>query len=344
MRHPLLVAAPLALAVLLGPSTAPLAATPDAGGVVSSPVAATRTTKVLIVTIDALGSNAVRRLGRDRMPTLHRLMRRGASTLNARTAREQTTTLPNHTGIVTGRRVAASGGGHGIYWNDERLSPRTVQDAVGHRVESVFSAVDSDRRDPALFTSKQKLSLFERSWPAGVDRFVVLERNRRLAREARADLVDHRRALTFLHLSLPDDAGHEHGFSSKEFDDAAARADRLLGKVITTIQARPKLRDHMTVIVTADHGGRGPAPGHFDPAVPASFRVPFVVWGVGVAAGADLYELNRDYRDPGHRRTTYDAKRQPVRNADAANLATRLLGLGRVPHSEFGFRTRLNVR
>ena len=52
-----------------------------------------------------------------------RLMAEGASTLNARTVRELTLTLPNHTSIVTGRRVAAEHGGHGVFWNDERLAP-----------------------------------------------------------------------------------------------------------------------------------------------------------------------------------------------------------------------------
>lgn len=277
------------------------------------------------------------------MPTLHRLVREGASTLNARTANELTTTLPNHTGIVTGRRVDASHGGHGVFWNDERLSPRTVQEATGHDVASVFSVVDSDQRDPALFTSKPKLSLFERSWPQGVDRFVMKKSNPELVRAARKDLVEDRRALTFLHLSLPDDMGHEHGFSSPEFDAAARRVDALLGNVVATIESRPRLRENLTLIVTADHGGRGRPPGHFDPTEPTTFRVPFVVWGVGVASGADLYALNDDYRDPGGRRTRYAASRPPVRNAAAANLATRLLGLGRVPGSEFGFDARLDV-
>lgn len=270
-------------------------------------------------------------------------MAQGASTLNARTVRELTLTLPNHTTMVTGRRVDADRGGHGVTWNDERLEPRTVQGAADHDVASVFSVVDSDRRDPGLFTSKQKLSLFQRSWPSSIDRFEVRESNPKLVRLTRRDLVEHRRALTFLHLSLPDNAGHEHGFSSPEYDDAAERVDRLLGKVISTIEARPRLRGHTTVIVTADHGGRGEPPGHFDPTEPASFRVPFVVWGVGVEAGADLYELNEDYRDPGSRRTTYAAQRPPIRNGDAANLTTRLLGLGRVPGSEFGFGARLHV-
>lgn len=342
MRHPLLVAAPLAVALLLGPSAWPSMAAPERGVPAASRVAEPGTTKVLIVTLDALGSAAVRRLGPERAPTLHRLMNEGASTLNARTARELTLTLPNHTSIVTGRRVDADHGGHGVAWNDDRRTPRTVQGAAGHAVASVFTVVDSDERDPALFTSKKKLSLFDRSWPQGVARFVLRGSNPRLVRMARADLVKHRRALTFLHLSLPDDAGHQHGFLSAAYLDAAERADRLLGKVVTTIEARPKLRKHLTLVVTADHGGKGT--GHYDPAKAVNFRVPFVAWGIGVSAGSDLYDLNDDYRDPGSRRTRYDAKRPPVRNGDAANLATRLLGLGRVPGSEFGFGVRLNVR
>ncbi len=300
-----------------------------------------RPSKVMIVTLDGLGSNALRRLGPERAPTLHRLMSEGASTRNARTARELTTTLPNHTGIVTGRRVNADRGGHGVVWNDERLTPRTVRKAAGHGVASVFSMIDSDRRAPGVFISKKKLSLFGRSWPQGVAKLVLKERNPRLVRAVRADLVDHRRPLTFLHLSLPDVAGHEHGFLSSGYLAAAEKADRLLGKVVTTIESRPRLRDRLTMIVTADHGGA--AGGHGDPTKAAVFRIPFVVWGVGAAAGADLYELNDDYRDPGSRRTKYGAKRQPVRNGDAANLATRLLGLGRIPHSEFGFDRRLDV-
>ena len=323
MRLPPLAAVPLLAALLLGPSAGPVAAVSDVVVPTSSLAAAPRTTKVVIVTLDAVGSNAVRRLGRDGMPTLHRLIRQGASTRNARTAHETTLTLPNHTSIVTGRRVEAARGGHGVWWNDERVTPRTVQDAAGHRVSSVFSAVGS-----ALFTSKEKLLLFERSWPKGVDRFVVNERNARLTRMARADLVEHRRALTFLHLSLPDDVGHEHGFSSPEFDVAASTVDRLLGRIVTTIEARPRLRDHLTLIVTADHGSAGS--GHYDPTEEAFYRVPFVVWGAGVEPGADLYDLNPGRVEPRANRPGYDEE-PPIRNTDLASLVTTLLGHRAVP-------------
>lgn len=286
------------------------------------------TTKVLVVTIDSLSSRAVRMLGAEGAPTLHRLMAEGASTLNARTARELTLTLPNHTSMVTGRRIRADRGGHGVTWNDDRRRPRTVQAAAGHPVASVFTVVDSRRRDPALFVSKPKLALFERSWPRAIDKFVVRENNRVLVRRARADLLEHRRALTFVHLSLPDVVGHDRGFLSEEHLAAITLTDRRLGRLVAAVESRRRLRQRLTLIVTSDHGGSGGS--HSDPRRLVNYRIPFVVWGVGVARGTDLYDLNPDYRDPGRRRTRYGATRQPVRNGDVTNLVTDLLGLAAV--------------
>ena len=58
-----------------------------------------------------------------------------------------------------------------------------------------------------------------------------------------------------------------------------------------------------------------------------------MVWGPGVAKGADLYAINPDYRNPRRKRTTYADT--PVRNGDVANLALSMLELPSVPGSEF---------
>lgn len=336
------------LAVVLALTTVVLLAPASSGRVVrgqATPTGAAggRTTRVVVITLDAFGSYAARRLGPDRAPVLHRLLDRGAGTLEARTAREMTVTLPNHTGMVTGRRIDADHSGHGVTWNDERLDPATVEEAAGHPVESMFSVVRSDGGRPALFTSKLKLSLFDRSWPQGITRFVVEQENTRLTRLARRDLRRRGRALTMLHLSLPDGAGHEHGFDSEAYLEAAEEADRLVGTVLRTIRSTRSLRRHTAVVVTADHGGRY-STSHDDPTEPGNFRIPFVAWGVGVANGADLYDLNPDYREPDPRRTSYRARRQPVRNIDVANVVVRLLGLDPVPGSRFGRDAALDVR
>ncbi len=330
-------ALPLAQPVALTHGAQPATTAPD------DPQRARRTTKVLIVTLDSVGSRAINLAGPGRTPTLHRLMREGAWTLNARTVRELTLTLPNHTTMVTGRRVDADHHGHGVDWNDDRKHPATVSEAASHRVSSVFSVVGSRVRDTGLFVSKSKLRLFKRSWPAAIDRFVLKGDNRVLVRMARRDLVRHRRALTFVHLSGPDDTGHADGFLSPEHLAAVKEADRLLGRLVAAIEARPRLRRHVTVIVTADHGGSGGS--HSDATAFVNFRIPFVVWGAGVQAGANLYALNRrDYRNPRRYRTRYGQGRPPVRNGDAANLATDLLGLRAVPGSRFNADQSLDVR
>lgn len=298
----------------------------------SARVAAPTVTTVIAVSIDGLNPAAIRELGADRTPTLHRLMAEGASTLNARTEREQTNTLPNHTGMVTSRRIDADSGGHGVVWNDERLDPNTVQEAAGHPVASVFSVVDTRERDTALFASKEKFSLFERSWDAAIDAYVMRENNRRLVRRVRSDIADKARAFRFVHLSAPDVVGHEHGFMGAEYLDAVAATDRRLGRIVAAVESKGSLAGHTVVVVTADHGGRGVS--HRDPTKLFNYRVPFIVWGATVAAGEDLYDLNPDYANPGRDRTSYADAKQPVRNGAVANLATDLLGLDALPGSE----------
>ncbi|WP_121254723.1 alkaline phosphatase family protein [Nocardioides ferulae] len=315
------------------PSSRPAVGTPSQ---TSAPRGLDTDTRVLAISVDGLSPVAIRRLGAERTPTLHRLLREGASTLEARTVRERTETLPNHASMLTGRRVDAERGGHGVTWNHE-IEGSTVQQGAGHPVASVFTTVRRAGGSTALFSTKTKFSLFDRSWPRGIVRFRADEEQERLVRAARRDLVRHRRALTFLHVSLPDLVGHEEGYQTDAYDDAIATTDRWLGRLVATIRKRPALRRHLVVVLTADHGGRGTT--HGDATKRVNFRVPFLVWGRDVRAG-DLYELDDDYRHPERRRTTY-AGRQPVRNADLANLVTRALGLGAVPGSELGRSERL---
>ena len=75
----------------------------------------------------------------------HRLMRQGVWTLNARTVHESTQTLPNHTSMVTGRPVTATGGHPG---NDRQhaairrwIAPRDVQPGREWR-PSIIEAIE----------------------------------------------------------------------------------------------------------------------------------------------------------------------------------------------------------
>lgn len=285
--------------------------------------------RVLAISIDGLNPAALRRLGVPGAPAFHRLLTEGAGTLNARTEAEMTVTLPNHTSMLTGRRIRLGQGGHGVTWDDDRPGSTVPTGS------SVYSVVDAAGGSTAMFTTKPKFALYDRSWP--IDRFVADERTRRLVRTASADLVEADRDFTFLHLSLPDAAGHEHRGMSAAYLDAVRRTDRLLGRVLNAAAAESGL----TVILTADHGFARGTTSHSRRTLRANYTVPFLVWGPGVTPG-DLYALNPGYTDPGRARARY-AGAQPVRNGDLANLATAVLGLDPVPGSELGVSPTLEV-
>lgn len=306
---------------------------------------------VIAISIDGLNPAAISKLGKSRTPAFHRLMRDGSYTLNARTDREKTSTLPNHTTMLTGRPVSARRGGHGYTGNFDNGG--TIHRAAGHYVASVFDVVHDHGGSTAVFAAKTKFRIYKRTWNthgardregaddgrAKIDRFTIDRNNTRLVAKLTAELRRKPREFTFVHLSLPDRAGHARGFMSQPYLAAVMRTDKLLGRILDAVTDHPALRRHTLLILTADHGGRGAS--HYAVSKLQNFRIPFMTWGAGVPAGRNLYGLNPTFRSPGSSRTSYRGK-QPIRNGDLANLATDALDLPRVHGSAFDSSRTLN--
>jgi predicted AlkP superfamily pyrophosphatase or phosphodiesterase len=300
---------------------------------------AAATKRVLAISVDGLSVTAIDKLGPGNLPNIYRLLRGGASTREARSEYELNITLPNHTSMVTSRRITQSQHGHGVTWNDDRTW-MTVQKAAKHPVSSVFSQVKRANRTSALFASKRKLALFDRSWPS-IDRFVVAG-DADLVNRAASDLVTNKRAFTFVHLGSPDHYGHAYGSMTREYLASVKRTDARIGRLLKAIDSATALKGSTYVILTADHGFKAWSKDH-SARVYANYRIPFAVWGPGVARGASLYRLNPEYRAPGTANPTY-AGAQPIRNGDVGNLALDLLGLGPIPGSLMNYTQTLDVR
>ncbi len=307
---------------------------------------------VVLVSVDGLNPDAITQLGRAGAPTFHRLVDQGAATLDARTVHEATQTLPNHTSMVTGRPVTATGG-HRVTFNEDNGS--TVHRRAGTYVASAFDVVHDAGGDTVFYAGKDKLDFLDRSWNAtngaidrtgandGRDKIDLYRRATPavLTDALRARLLSNPPDLSMIHYRGPDGVGHAQGYMSRAYLDEVSRTDRMIGQLLDTIAGNPGLAASTVVVVTSDHGGLGTS--HADAALEVNYTIPFFVWGAGVARGADLYALNPDRAHPGDGRPTYAAVPQPVRNAEAANLVTELLGLGPVPGSRINPAQTLDV-
>ncbi|KAA1421541.1 sulfatase-like hydrolase/transferase [Nocardioides humilatus] len=288
--------------------------------------------RVVVISVDGLGSRWVTP---STTPTIADLLATGAGTLNARTEVEKTVTLPNHTGMVTGIRVDAAQGGHGVTWN------HTSTRSVAPGTSSVFSMIGAAGGTSSVFAGKDKFEMWGRAWPGMIQPLTINEDQPALVSSAIEELRTTDDDLLFLHLAGPDSAGHAQGWGSPSYLRAVARADADIHRVVSAILDDDELADDVFVIVTADHGGLPGQRVHLDRTRSEDFTIPFVVWGPGIAQG-DLYALNPDYRDPGTQQLGYDGP-QPVRNGDVANLVTDLLGIDAVEGSEFDAAHDLDV-
>ena len=260
-------------------------------------------TRVVVISVDGLNPRRDHPARQADAPTFHRLVAEGATTFNARSEVELTLTLPNHTGMVTSRRVDRSRGGHGVTWNDERLRPRTVQAAAGHPVGSVFSSLETAGLGSAMFAAKPKFTLFNRSWPNEHRPHADQGRQRR-SRQGRPERPGD-------HLAGPHVPAHlaaRRRRSRPRLDVAGVPRGGPTVRLPGRPRARHHRRDRRVARPHARRRHRRPRRHRSQPLRPAQVRqlpVPFLVWGPGVPAGADLYDLNPTYADPGRLRVGY---------------------------------------
>ena len=282
-------------------------------------------------------------------PNFKRFVDEGATTFNARTDYSNTETLPNHTSMLTGRPVDQPSGTpntthHGYVDNGVPPPSATLHNSGNPNlsyVASTFDVVHDNGLSTALYASKDRFSLYEQSYNAttgapdtvGIDNgrdkidhhlittdFISMHTN------YLSDMVAFEFNYSFLHYLLPDGVGHSAGWGSEAWNSSVRLMDEYMGDILELIDNHAAFAGDTIIILTADHGGTGT--GHGNASTPANYTIPLLIWGAGVAPGADLYALNPISRlNPGTGRPSYTATNQPIRNGDTGNLAINLLGL-----------------
>lgn len=311
---------------------------------------------VITVSMDGAGAGYLQSLMEEgKLPALQQLMNQGACTTNARADYSITVTLPNHATMLTSRPITGDGG-HAWISNTSPSKGTTLHSNKGEYVASAFDVAHDNGRRTGLWTTKSKFALFAISYDAEHGAFDTIGtdngRNKVdvfcRAKKATA-LTDNFIELmatnpchySFIHFGDTDSAGHEFGWGSKDYRSALIAQDTCVGRIMQLMTNHPAMKNHSTLIITADHGGTGI--GHGDSTDPLNYTIPFCVWGAGVSPG-DLYTLNAGIRAlSGSERPDYSALPQPVRNGDAGNLGLSLLGLGPIPNSSINNKQDLQV-
>jgi predicted AlkP superfamily pyrophosphatase or phosphodiesterase len=349
----------LALALLIsfvmpscGGSSANSNDEPTAVGTASNP----RYQDVLIISIDGLRSDALQAIDPKLIPHFTRLLG-GAHTLNARTDPDITVTLPNHTGMITGRTVK---GPQGHAWTLNDLPKEVeidIESNLGAPVESIFHLAKADGVGTAMFATKQKFGLWPRTWNKDgqtpiIDKVVVDPKKSDVVLPQMLDyLVERRieRDVVFLHLHNIDTTGHDTGWDltkDSEYVKTVIEVDGLLGRLLATIDQTPELAASTAIILTADHGGGVPYKNHHGQGLQwINYVIPFIVWGSDGKPRGELYDLNPlGRRDPSIGMPDYAAWPPPVRNLDAGNTALSLLGITPLVGSNVNAGQELAVR
>ncbi len=314
---------------------------------------------VIHISIDGLRADIIEVLGPQRLPGFAQLQETGAFTHDARTDVTHTITLPNHTTELTGRPVLGDRGHNWIL--NYHIPGSSIHDRKGAYVASVFDVVHDHGLRTALFSGKQKFTLFVDSFDQAfgaqdtvgdangrnkIDHAVITTDPDTLVDSLLASLREAPHHYTFLHLAEADLAGHIRGWDptpESDYSLAVESIDRTIQKILLTVAASDLLAGRTTILLTADHGGTGS--GHADETTLENYRIPFYAWGRGVDEGVDLYDLNSDRRQrPGVDAPDYYAEPQPIRNGGIGNAASHLLGLPSIPGSSINAATGSRLR
>ena len=231
---------------------------------------------VVIVGVDGLSPDGIRKAD---TPTLHRMMKSGASTLHAR-AVMPTVSSPNWASMIMG----AGPEQHGITTNDWEPDKFEIAPTVtgpGGIFPTIFSLIREQRPGAQIgcFHDWDGFSrLFDRK---AADVVEHCKGPVQTTEHAIAYLRAKRPDFLFIHLDHVDAAGHHEGHGTPAYYKAVTEADRLIGSVLKALD-ETGIAEQTVVIVTSDHGGKGKGHGG---ATMAEIEIPWIIWGAGVSSG-----------------------------------------------------------
>lgn len=224
--------------------------------------------RVVVVVLDGLRPDAIDAFD---LKHLRRLAHNGASTMVAQTV-SPSITWPALTSLLTG--VAPDV--HGVLSDSVHVPRRRAKLAplpelllrCGYRSSAFLGEVPLLYR-PVASRIAERLGFTEARFKGASASEVLMA--------ARPTLAAQQRGMIFLHWADADRIGHEHGWMSPEYGEAAQRLDHALGLLVSSAELETDPRT--LLIALADHGGGGLVANDHEGAHPLNTTIPLVLAG-----------------------------------------------------------------
>lgn len=233
--------------------------------------------QVILIGSDGFGAYAFERA---KLPNLRKLMAGGAYSLEARSV------LPSSSAVNWTSMIMGSGPElHGYTeWGSQtpELPSRIL--GKGNIYPTIFSLVDGQLPNAKMgvsYTWGGIGYLFEKNM---VDLDFNGETDDETIEKALDFISKDKPALTFIHLTHPDNEGHEIGHGTPEYYAAIEKVDAQVGQIVTFLEQQGMLDDTL-LIFSSDHGGIGK--GHGGKTL-AEVEIPWIIYGAGVPAKGEL--------------------------------------------------------
>lgn len=231
---------------------------------------------VIVIGVDGLSPDGI---NKGKSPVLHDMIANGSVKWNVRTVLTSASSQ-NWASMIMG----AGPEQHGIINNDWEIDKHTLSPIVQEK----------DGRFPTIF------SMFHQANPKaeigvvyhwdGFGRLFqkdAVNYDKRFGTEdsTATDFINYiktkKPALGFVHFDHVDHAGHHGGHGSAEYYQSVAKADSLIGKILSGLK-EAGIMDKTLVIVWADHGGVGKGHGG---ATPQEAEIAGIFYGKDVKKG-----------------------------------------------------------
>jgi len=245
---------------------------------------------VIVIGVDGMSPDGIAHAN---TPNMDYLMQNGSYTLKDK-AVLPTTSSPNWASMMMGAGPEL----HGVTSNDWQHNKQTIKfecmgkDGKGHDSKmwpTFYGVLREQKPDAKIYCFHDwvgygrlvEKGVCNQNRGPGLYGLIFRKGNNVVTRRALRKIKKKQFDFMFVHFDHVDEAGHKHGHGTKEYYDAVAYADVLIGRIINALR-KAGIEKETIILVTADHGGKGK--GHCGNS-PEEVNVPWIFKGPAVKAG-----------------------------------------------------------